>query len=142
MIINPDLSQGKPFSRFWRGTGFSPGELLLKPEMKRTMKLLSGTPRRGVHYVRPHYMLNTIRAFGSDSYDYSLFDEAMDAMVKNGFVPCFEIMGNPSETFDFSSDGWETRWRDLVAQIAGRCVERYGLDSVPGVSAIGTAWGS
>ena len=64
MIINPDLSQGKPFPVSGAALDFSPGELLLKPEMKRTMKLLSGTPRRGVHYVRPHYMLNTIRAFG------------------------------------------------------------------------------
>jgi L-iduronidase len=130
MIIRPETGQGKPFKRFWRATGFSPGELLLTPEMKRTMSLLSGTPLKGVHYLRPHYMLNMIRAVGLDKYDFSLFDEAMDVMVENGFLPCFEIMGNPSDSFDFSAEGWESRWRDLVLQITSRSVERYGFENV------------
>lgn len=130
MIIRPETDHGKPFERFWRATGFSPGELLLTPEMKRTLKLLSGTPAAGVHYLRPHYMLNLITADGSDSYDFTLFDEAMDVMIHNGFVPCFELMGNPSDSFDFASEGWEPRWRDLVATIVQRSVDRYGAESV------------
>lgn len=128
--IRPEAGNGKPFKRFWRATGFSPGELLLTPEMKRTMKLLAGTPANGVHYLRPHYMLNMIVAKGGDSYDFTLFDEAMDVMIENGFAPCFEIMGNPSDSFDFNSDGWEPRWRDLVTQIVSRSVDRYGMDNV------------
>ncbi|MCR9121734.1 MAG: glycosyl hydrolase [Phyllobacteriaceae bacterium] len=130
MKLTPDPSAAKPFTRFWRATGFSPGELLLTPEMQRTLKLVAATPRQGVQYLRPHFMLNLVRETGPGRYDFTLLDEAMDVMVSNGFTPFFEIMGNPSGAFDFEAEGWPERWRDLVADMTRRFVERYGADEV------------
>lgn len=129
MNLKPDLTQAQPFRRFWRGTGFSPGELLLTPEMKRTLKLLSGTPRQGVEYLRPHFMLNLVRKTGS-GYDFSLLEEAVDVMVENDFVPFFEIMGNPSDLFDFQGVDWAPAWRDLVAEMTTRFADRYGEEAL------------
>lgn len=125
MKVVPDLKRSHRFARFWRGTGFSPGELLLTPEMQRTLKLVAATPRHGVQYLRPHFLLNLVRARGA-GYDFTLLEEACDVMVENGFTPFFEIMGNPSDSFDFSGDGWSPRWRDLVAELVQRLATRYG----------------
>lgn len=124
-LVRPDLSMAHAFNRFWRGTGFSPGELLLTPEMQRTLKLLSATPRKGVEYLRPHFLLNLVRKT-ANGYDYSLLEDAVDVMVGNGFVPFFEIMGNPSDAFDFQGADWAPAWRDLVSEMIQRLADRYG----------------
>ncbi len=125
MTVTPDLERAHTLSRFWRGTGFSPGELLLTPEMQRTLTLVAATPRRGVQYLRPHFLLNLVRVRGA-GYDFTLLEEACDVMVENGFTPFFEIMGNPSDSFDFTGQGWAPRWRDLVAELVQRLAARYG----------------
>lgn len=43
--INVDASEAvRPFNRFWRGTGFSPAELLLEPEMRQMLAYIGGLP--------------------------------------------------------------------------------------------------
>ncbi len=127
--VRPDLSKAHAFDRFWRGTGFSPGELLLTPEMQRTLKLLSATPCQGVEYLRPHFLLNLVSKKAT-GYDFSLLEEAVDVMVDNHFVPFFEIMGNPSDAFDFRGTDWAPAWRDLVAEMIQRFAIRYGEDEL------------
>lgn len=119
---------------FWRATGFSPAQLLLTHEMRATLGLVSGTPRQEVEYMRPHYMLDLIRASRSGAkiqYDWSLFDKAVDTMVEFGFKPIFEIMGNPSDVFtNFDEKDEILLWRDMIAEMTGRFIGRYGKEEV------------
>ena len=120
--------------KFWRSTGFTPAELLLLPEMRQTLTFLAAVPNRGVEFVRIHYLLNLVtgaRTRAGIAYGWSLLDEALDVLLHRGLRPVFELMGNPSDLFDdFESPEQLRAWRDLVAELAARCVRRYGADEV------------
>ena len=122
------------FNRFWRATGFSPGQLLLLPHMRAALAMVGGTPNRGIEYLRPHYLFELVRAQRSGTkitYDWSLLDQAVDTMVEFGFKPFFELMGNPSEVFTgFASQDDILVWRDFVSAAVTRFRERYGKDEV------------
>ena len=123
-----------PLPKFWRCTGFTPAELLLLPEMRQTLSFLGAVPNRGLEFVRVHYLLDLVVAKRNGariSYDWALLDEALDTIVDRGLRPFFELMGNPSNLFDDFSDMEQVRaWRDLVAELASRCIARYGRDEV------------
>lgn len=122
----------RPFNRFWRGTGFSPAELLLEPEMRQMLAYLGGVPHEGVRYLRVHYLYNLLTAEGG-GYEWTLLDRALDAMVEQRLCPFFELMGNPSGVFtDYEDMDQVRRWRDLVAETARRYGERYGLEELRG----------
>lgn len=133
LTIDPGRSAGQ-FKHFWRASGFSPGQLLLEPEMRATLALVGATPGHGVEFLRPHYMLEMVRASRSGhslTYDWSLLDRAVDTMLEFGFRPFFELMGNPSNVFTgFTERDDILVWRDFVAQLIGRFIERYGADEV------------
>jgi L-iduronidase len=120
--------------KFWRSTGFTPAELLLLPEMRQVLTFLAAVPNRGVEFVRIHYLLNLVAGARSSvgiAYDWSLLDEALDVLLRRGLRPVFELMGNPSDLFDdFESPDQLRAWRDLVTELAARCVRRYGHDEV------------
>ena len=120
--------------KFWRCTGFTPAELLLYPEMRQTLSFLGAIPNRGIEFVRVHFLLDLIgatRGGGRIAYDWTLFDEALDTMLERGLRPFLELMGNPSGLFDDFEDMDQLRaWRDLVAELASRCVARYGREEV------------
>ena len=120
--------------KFWRCTGFTPAELLLLPEMRQTLSFLGAIPNRGIEFVRVHFLLDLIQATrlpGGIAYDWSLLDEALDTMLERGLRPFFELMGNPSSLFhDFEDLDQLGAWRDLVAELASRCVVRYGRAEV------------
>lgn len=121
----------RPFDRFWRGTGFSPAELLLEPEMRQMLAYMGALPHEGIRYLRVHYLFNLLTSVGGYSYDWSLLDRAVDAMVEHRLKPFFELMGNPSDLFtDYEDMDQLQHWRDLVAATASRYVERYGRDEV------------
>lgn len=44
-------SQGK-LDQFWRGTGFSPAELLLTQDMRQPLTYVASVPHRGIEYVQ------------------------------------------------------------------------------------------
>ncbi|MDF2970652.1 MAG: glycoside hydrolase protein [Microvirga sp.] len=123
-----------PLPKFWRSTGFTPAELLLLPEMRQTLSFLGAIPNRGLEFLRVHYLLDLVvgtRDGGRIAYDWSLFDEALDTMIERGLRPFLEIMGNPSGLFDNFEDMDQVRaWRDLVAELASRCIARYGGEEV------------
>ncbi|MBB3456381.1 L-iduronidase [Rhizobium sp. BK313] len=133
ITIDPSRSAGR-FNHFWRASGFSPGQLLLEPEMRATLALVGATPGHGVEFLRPHYMLELVRATRTGhslSYDWSLLDRAVDTMVEFGFRPFFELMGNPSGVFaGFTERNDILVWRDFVAELVRRFFERYGAEEV------------
>jgi L-iduronidase len=133
ITLDPARRIGKQ-PKFWRSTGFTPAELLLLPEMHRTLDYLAALPDRGVEFLRVHYLLNLVRAQATPlghRYDWSLLDEALDAMVSRGMRPFFEIMGNPSGLFaGFEDRDTLHRWRDMVAELARRCIGRYGAAEI------------
>jgi L-iduronidase len=120
--------------KFWRCTGFTPAELLLLPEMRQTLSFLGAIPNRGLEFLRVHYLLDLIvgtRNGARVAYDWALLDEALDTMIERGLRPFFEIMGNPSGLFDdFENMDQVRAWRDLVAELASRCIGRYGRNEV------------
>src|SRR5215203_220076 len=122
--------------KFWRCTGFTPAELLLLPEMRQTVAYLGAIPNRGIEFVRAHYLLDlVVRRPGAalSAYDWALLEEALDTLIERGLRPFFELMGNPSNVFhDFGDRDQVFGWRDLVAELAARCIGRYGRDEVRG----------
>lgn len=130
--VSDDLG---PLDHFWRATGFSPAELLLDDDMKGALAYLGSIPHGGITYVRVHYLLNLVRATGLGSerpaYDWSLLDEGLDPLVKNGLVPFFELMGNPEGYFnDFTDTARLHGWKRLVRDLACHLIERYSPEEV------------
>ena len=125
----------KPVSIDWRWTGFTPASLLLGEDMKQTLRYIGAVPRGGVKYVRIHYLLELVSAknLGTEEpvYDWSKLDEGIDAMVENGLVPFFELMGDPSGFFTDYKDPVQARaWKRLVRDLALHYTERYGREAV------------
>lgn len=124
----------RPFNRFWRGTGFSPAELLLEPEMRQMLAHIGGLPNEGIRFLRVHYLYNLLSATSSAGrvdYDWSLLDRALDVMIEHRLKPFFELMGNPSGLFTDYEDMDQVRlWRDLVTATVERYAGRYGMDEV------------
>lgn len=128
-------SPPKPVSIDWRWTGFTPAKLLLGEDMKQTLRYLGAVPRGGVKYVRIHYLLELVSAknLGTDEpiYDWTKLDEGMDALVENGLVPFFELMGDPSGYFsDYKDPVQAEAWKRLVRDLALHYTERYGRKEV------------
>lgn len=130
--IRVDLNgPARPWKRFWRSTGFSPAELLLEPEMQQALAHLGAVPNRGIEYLRVHYMLDLVKADRLGAYDWTLLDQALDAIIGHRLKPFFELMGNPGKLYtDLNQEAQVRHWRDLVEALARRCVERYGAEEV------------
>jgi len=130
--IRVDLSaRTEPFRRFWRSTGFSPGELLLEPEMAQTLAYVGGVPNRGIEYMRVHYMLDLVTASSFGAYDWSRLDAAIDIMLEYRIRPFLELMGNPSLLYtDFNDKTQAYHWRDFIVALAERYRARYGAEEV------------
>ncbi|TCR67673.1 glycosyl hydrolase [Bosea sp. BK604] len=130
--IRVDLSAPtQAFRRFWRSTGFSPGELLLEPEMQQTLAYVGGVPNRGIEYMRVHYMLDLVTATGFGSYDFSRLDAALDIMLGHRIRPFLELMGNPSYIYtDFNDVKQAHHWRDFITELAQRYRARYGAEEL------------
>lgn len=121
----------RPFNRFWRGTGFSPAELLLEPEMRQMLAYMGGVPHEGIRYLRVHYLYNLLTSTGGYAYDWSLLDRAVDVMVEHRLKPFFELMGNPSGLFtDYEDMDQIKHWRDLVTATVARYAGKYGIDEL------------
>ncbi|MEM6432202.1 MAG: glycosyl hydrolase, partial [Deinococcota bacterium] len=128
--VTVDLQTSVSFRHFWRSTGLSPAALLLEPEMHMALALLGSVPRRGIEYVRVHYLLDlvTVDAHG---YNFTYLDRALDAIINTHLLPFFELMGNPSERFtDFEDDNQVRAWADFVEETISRYLARYGQDTV------------
>lgn len=142
MDIRIDVSERQPSTggdgelvHFWQSTGFSPANLLLNADMQQAMAYLGGVPHGGIIFVRIHYMLELVKAEGlgtkSPTYDWSRLDTALDALVRNGLKPFFELMGNVEGFFDdYTKPAQAHTWRRLVQALAAHLIARYGADEV------------
>lgn len=124
-----------PLPHFWESTGFTPATLLLTPEMRQTLQYIGGVARKGIKYVRIHWLLELVSAknLGTDApiYDWSRLDEGLDLLIDNGLRPFFELMGNPSGYWtDWQDKTQIEAWARLVRDLALRYIERYGLEEV------------
>jgi len=125
----------RPLEHFWRSTGFTPAEWLLRDDMKQTLAFVGSLPWGAVRFVRIHYLLDLVEAEGLGTpgprYDWSRLDEGLDVLVRNRLAPFFELMGNPSGRFsDFNDGGQRRAWRGLVRDLAVHLMERYGREEV------------
>ncbi|TVR16204.1 MAG: hypothetical protein EA401_01715 [Planctomycetota bacterium] len=152
-----DLSaEGERLPIYWNGTGFTPGNLLLRSDMQLTLDYQAAIPNQGMHYVRPHWLLNmvTVRNPGSDQarYDYQQLFSALDQLVNRGMKPIFEIMGFPrvigsaAVTYDADAQGQRGRrqqwipdfqersdyllWHDFIIDLTRNLEDRYGSEEL------------
>lgn len=125
----------RPLNLEWRWTGFMPGTLLLEDDMRQTLRYLGAVPRRGVTYLRIHYLLELVTvkdpAGETPIYDWSRLDRGFDAMIENRLIPFVELMGNPSGYFtDFKDPEQKRAWKRFVRDLALHFMDRYGKKEV------------
>ena len=101
--------------------------------MDANLALLGSLPRGGgFTQVRVHWMLELL-ALEPDSkeLDFSTLDRLVHRLWRRGMAPGFELMGNPGGVFaDFDDPVQVVLWREVVAEVAGHYVERYGEEEV------------
>lgn len=155
-VINVDLSVRRAELRpFWASTGFSPADIIATPEMQAVAEDDARLPRRGLQFIRPHYLLNLAVVRGMDTerpeYDWSRLYRSLDLLVRSRFKLIFELMGFPSDgggqdqydkNFqeqigrshgyfdDLRAPGRMARWRVFIAALARHLEERYGSEEV------------
>ncbi|MGC9347243.1 MAG: GH39 family glycosyl hydrolase [Anaerolineae bacterium] len=134
ITVNCAKSLGK-LDHFWRSTGFTPANMLLNADMQQAMTYIGAIPHGGVTWVRIHYLLELVMAEGLDTdsptYDWSRLDTALDALVRNGLRPFFELMGNVEGYFDDYTDEQQARaWQRLIRDLARHLIERYGREEI------------
>ncbi|MFW6189367.1 MAG: GH39 family glycosyl hydrolase [Planctomycetota bacterium] len=136
MRITVDAAEeAGPLQHFWRSTGFTPAELLLREDMQQALTYVGSLPRQGIAHVRIHYLLNLVDGsdFGTESplYQWSRLDDGLDALLRNGLRPFFELMGNPEGWFDdFHDERKLHTWKRLVRELALHLEDRYGREEV------------
>lgn len=124
-------------AHFWRSTGFTPANLLLDADMQQAMAYVGAIPRKGIAYLRIHYLLELLLAEGlgtdAPAYDWSRLDTALDVLVCNGLKPIFELMGNTGGYFTDYTDATQAHaWKRLVRDLALHLIDRYGQAEVRG----------
>ncbi|XP_071587319.1 alpha-L-iduronidase isoform X2 [Heliangelus exortis] len=141
-LVSVDVRRAeRPLQHFWRSTGFCPplphsrADLFdLSKDQEMNLAYISSVPHGGIEQVRIHWLLElvTLRVVnGKLHYNFTALDNLMDRLWENKLVPGFELMGNPSEYFlDFEDKEQVVRWRNLIALLARRYIDRYGLEHV------------
>lgn len=121
---------------FWKSTGFTPAELLLRADMQQALSYYAAVANDGIKHLRIHYLLNLTKASnlekGSPEYDWSQLDKALDIIINNNLKPFFELMGNPNPDYfnDFSDSEQVHAWKDFVKELALHYIDRYGKEEV------------
>ncbi|PRX53806.1 GH39 family glycosyl hydrolase [Flagellimonas meridianipacifica] len=132
---------------FWNSTGFSPAEIVENPRMRAVLKDFGNLPRKGITYIRPHYLLNLVSVTHVDSeipqYNWSKLDAVLDEIVANDLKLIFELMGSPYYTneqeedseISFVFDNLEDMnqiflWKRFVHDLGVHLESRYGKEIV------------
>ncbi|XP_054842405.1 alpha-L-iduronidase isoform X2 [Eublepharis macularius] len=140
--VTADLSQPeRELKHFWKSTGYCPplphsrADLFdLSKDQSINLAYISSVPHNGIEQVRIHWLLELIRVRvtnGTLHYNFTSLDNFMDLLWENKLRPGFELMGSPSGYFtDFEDKEQVIQWKSLIAQLAKRYIERYGLKYV------------
>ncbi|XP_061875102.1 alpha-L-iduronidase isoform X3 [Colius striatus] len=131
----------RPLQHFWRSTGFCPplphshADLFdLSKDQEMNLAYISSVPHGGIEQVRIHWLLELVALRvmnGKLHCNFTALDNLMDCLWKNKLIPGFELMGNPSAYFfNFEDKEQVVRWRNLIALLASRYIDRYGLEHV------------
>jgi len=110
--------QPKPVYTFWNSTGFSPADIVMTNEMKCVLRDIGKFPKKGINYIRPHYLLNLVEAKGmangSPTYNWSKLDAVLDEINRNGLMLIFELMGYPSDGSDTSASQYDKNFQEQL----------------------------
>ncbi|HEX2858195.1 MAG TPA: glycoside hydrolase [Propionibacteriaceae bacterium] len=165
--VDASARQGQ-LTRVWESIGYDEFNWTYTPTGKRLLRSFGGLPGEG-YLVRPHYVFCSGSGFGiphwssgnvyhedaqgNPSYDFTLVDQAYDAivnagnhvLVELGFTPrdllppeAEELTVVPSPTaytaYEAGQWGYPPRdydkWGGLVAALAQHCLDRYGASEV------------
>ncbi|MGH0185089.1 UNVERIFIED_CONTAM: hypothetical protein FKN15_023450 [Acipenser sinensis] len=75
--------------------------------------------------------LSTSVVNGKPHYNFTNLDNLIDLLWQNGLRPGFELMGSASGYFtDFEDKKQVVEWKNMVAVIAKRYIDKYGLEYV------------
>nr|XP_048707432.1 alpha-L-iduronidase isoform X3 [Caretta caretta] len=141
-VLHVDVSQfERPLKHFWKSTGFCPplphsrADLFdLSKDQELNLAYVSSVPHGGIEQVRIHWLLELITVGvtnGKLHYNFTSLDNLMDLLWKNKLIPGFELMGSLSGYFtDFEDKKQVIRWRSLIALLAKRYIDKYGLEHV------------
>ncbi|XP_007056912.2 alpha-L-iduronidase isoform X1 [Chelonia mydas] len=141
-VLHVDVSQfERPLKHFWKSTGFCPplphsrADLFdLSKDQELNLAYVSSVPHGGIEQVRIHWLLELITvgvANGKLHYNFTSLDNLMDLLWKNKLIPGFELMGSLSGYFtDFEDKKQVIRWKSLIALLAKRYIDKYGLEHV------------
>ncbi|MFP4157325.1 MAG: GH39 family glycosyl hydrolase [Opitutales bacterium] len=150
--VQVDFSgESRELENYWRASGFTPGHQLYRKDMQMTLDYLAAVPNEGFQFLRPHWLLNLVEVedpWGAHPhYDFEGLYGALDAMVKRGFKPVFEIMGFPKIVGeevgrgtrrqgalrwvpDFEEEADYRRWYAFVQELLRGLEERYGREEL------------
>ncbi|HWD82040.1 MAG TPA: glycoside hydrolase [Kribbella sp.] len=157
-----------PLRRVWESFGYDEFNWTYMPTGKRLLKTFAEFSGGG-YYVRPHYMYCSGSGFGiphwssgnvyhedadgNPYYDFTLLDQAYDAIVNNrhhllvelGFTPRdllppeaaeLTVVPSPTAYTNYEAGAWGyppsdyDKWAGLIGATVQHCVERYGDEEV------------
>ncbi|MGO2606693.1 MAG: GH39 family glycosyl hydrolase [Brachybacterium tyrofermentans] len=157
-----------PLTRLWESVGYDEINWTYTPTGRHLLNTFGDLTSTGFH-IRPHYALCSGSGFGiphwgngnvyhedadgAPFYDFTILDQAYDAIVEAGhhvlveigFTPRdllppeadeLTIPSSPTAYSAYEAGQWAYpprdygRWRDLIAALAAHCLERYGAAEV------------
>lgn len=155
-------------TRLWESVGFDEINWTYTPTGRHLLNTFGELTQKGFH-IRPHYALCSGSGFGlphwgsgnvyhedadgTPHYDFTILDQAYDAIVEGGHHVLVEIGFTPKDLLPpeaeeltvtssptvysaYEAGQWAypprdyDRWRNLIAAVAAHCLERYGAQEV------------
>ncbi|MFC7375603.1 glycoside hydrolase [Brachybacterium sp. GCM10030268] len=155
-------------TRLWESVGYDEINWTYTPTGRHLLNTFGELTSTGYH-IRPHYALCSGSGFGiphwgngnvyhedadgTPYYDFTILDQAYDAivsaghhvLVEIGFTPRdllppeaaeLTVTSSPTVYSAYEAGQWAypprdyDRWRDLIAAVAAHCLERYGAEEV------------
>ncbi|KAK7075162.1 hypothetical protein SK128_013366 [Halocaridina rubra] len=129
------------FQHIWRSTGLCPPDphseadkFLASQDEVMNLAMIGSLANNGIAQVRIHWLLDLVNVkleHAEIIYNFAHLDQLMDVLRQFDLKPGFEIMGNPANIFTNFENATQVQWwRELVAEIAQRYVDKYGLEWV------------
>jgi xylan 1,4-beta-xylosidase len=123
--------------RFWSASvGTGRASYTLRPDLQTQHKIANR--ELGMQRVRAHGVLSDDMGIYQSAgvYDWTKFDQYLDAIVAAGMRPIMELdympsaLGTLSSPAEFSPPGDPAVWKAFITAVAQHCVAKYGIDDV------------